>query len=141
MPTEEDERYFAAFRVGHKINEYVASVLRERQVWAHCPPLRIRKSLDEIDYYTKKGKDVITRAGSLECKGRTVSFGWEPSSFPFPDQFVDTVESFDSKEEMPVAYVMVSQKTKGIVVLPVSTREQWTKKFVYDKTKKREYEF
>jgi hypothetical protein len=53
---------------------------------------------------------------------------------------VDTVYGFDQKIIKPFAYVYLSQITKGVFVIPVSTREFWTIATIYDSARQIEVE-
>jgi hypothetical protein len=52
--------------------------------------------------------------------------------YPYPTVFVDTVEGWQAKEAKAVAVAVVSQKSGGIVVVPVSTEGSWSVKRIYD---------
>ena len=133
--------YRSAFAEGHARNEYVASLLVSRGLWAECPPLRFARNGDEIKKFTADEKDVVTRAGTLEVKGQGRYFTWDLSEFRYPTQIVDTVESWEGKAEKPIAYVMVCKENMNCVVVPCSTRDKWRVETRYDNYKKKNYSF
>jgi hypothetical protein len=45
---------------------------------------------------------------------------------------VDTVSGFDAKVVKPWAYVIVSQITEGMFVIPASTKQYWTIRSYHD---------
>ena len=136
-----DFDYRGAFREGHERNEYVASLISARGLWAYCPPLEFAKSADEIKRFTIYEKDVITRAGTLEIKGQGRYFTWDLSEFQYPTQIVDTVESWEGKADKPIAYVMVCKENLNCVVVPCSSRGSWRIETRYDNLKKKHYAF
>jgi len=106
-----------------------------------CPPLQFAKNKDEINHFTQNETDVRTRAGTLEVKGQGRLFTWDVSRFPFETQIIDTVESWDGKREKPIAYVMVCRKNLNCIVIPTKTQSQWKKKKIFDRLKKKTFEF
>jgi len=45
---------------------------------------------------------------------------------------VDTVSGYEQKLRKPLAYVIVSQRTDDLLVIPNHTYEYWTKETKYD---------
>ena len=54
-------------------------------------------------------------------------------NYPYQSLFVDTVSSFDNKIVEPLAYVFVSQKTRGLVCLSPKSKSHWHKVQAFDK--------
>jgi hypothetical protein len=54
---------------------------------------------------------------------------------------IDTVSGFDSKIIKPFAYVMISQITQGIFVIPTSTKYDWTIRTYWDADRQIEDQF
>ena len=52
--------------------------------------------------------------------------------YPYSTAFVDTVEGWRAKASKACAVAVVSQKTGGIVIVPVSTQSMWGVSRVFD---------
>jgi hypothetical protein len=52
-------------------------------------------------------------------------FTTDPATFPLSNIIVDTVSGYNKKLEKPLAYIIVSQITKDMIVVPVSTERFW----------------
>jgi len=65
----------------------------------------------------------------------------DPSTFPYDDLIVDTVSGYEAKEPKPIAYVMVSQKTGGMFVIPTAFSKSWRVERKYDRDRKHEDDF
>ena len=124
--------YMASFHKGHKYNEYVAKVLQTfgvpnvsvPEMWdASNAQERLDKTLNE--------KDVLVDGLILEVKSRNLSFR-SSYDFPYDQVMVDTVSGFDAKVVKPWAYVIVSQITEGMFVIPTATKQYWTIRSYHD---------
>jgi hypothetical protein len=133
--------YEAAFREGHERNQYVASLITARGIWVECPPLKFASNEAEIVEFTRHEKDLITNAGVIEVKGQGRFFTSDVSAFPYSDQIVDTVESWDGKIKKPIAYVMVCIENGHCVVIPGKTHSDWSVRTIHDKKKDRLIDF
>ena len=122
-----DELFFNELTTGHRWAEYVAEKLRHRKIPCHVKPVDFRKSLDDRDRFENE-QDVILESvrGCLEVKSRRLRFGSEPVTYPYSTAFVDTVSGWNKKSPRPLAVVLVSQLTKNMLVVPVSTQDRWT---------------
>jgi hypothetical protein len=69
----------------------------------------------------------------LEVKNVSIEFGWDPKDFPFPTTIVDTVSSYEDKEEKPIAYILRSKKTGAMLTVGMSSKDRWKSKTLYDK--------
>lgn len=126
--------YVQAFTEGHSYNQLVAEYLRNNGVRCTVPSLQIAKNNQERKHLTLTEKD-ITLDGTphiLEVKTSRRKFGWEPKDFPFPNTIVDTVNSYESKERKPSAYILYSRPTGAMIAIGTSTKPKWTKKKLYD---------
>lgn len=119
-------------REGHGYNLYVADLLQHFGMpKVDVPEFTIATTHDEIRDKTLNEKDVIVDDLVLEVKSSSRSFQ-NVDDFPYNPVIVDTVNGFDSKIIKPFAYVMISQITQGIFVIPVSTKYDWTIQIFYD---------
>jgi hypothetical protein len=124
--------YHKAMREGHGYNLYVADLLQHFGMpKVDVPAFTIATTHDEIRDKTLNEKDVIVDDLILEVKSSSRSFQ-NVDDFPYNPVIVDTVSGFDSKIIKPFAYVMISQITQGIFVIPVSTKYDWTIQTFYD---------
>jgi hypothetical protein len=89
---------------------------------------------------TENEKDIIVDDLVIEVKSSSRSFK-NADDFPFNPVIVDTVHGFDSKIIKPFAYVMISQITQAIFVIPVSTKYDWTVQTFYDAQRDIEEQF
>jgi len=128
-------------REGHGYNLYVADLLQHFGVpQVDVPDFTIATTHDEIRDKTLNEKDVIVGDLVLEVKSSSRSFT-NADDFPFNPVIIDTVSGFDSKIIKPFAYVMISQITQGIFVIPTSTKYDWTIEKYYDGYRKIEERF
>jgi hypothetical protein len=133
--------YHKAMREGHGYNLYVADLLQHFGVpQVDVPDFSIATTHDEIRDKTLNEKDVIVGDLVLEVKSSSRSFT-NADDFPFNPVIIDTVSGFDSKIIKPFAYVMISQITQGIFVIPTSTKYDWTIEKYYDGYRKIEERF
>lgn len=112
---------------GHRYNHLVADRLRASGINCHVPELVIAQTLTELRGMTLNEKDIVLSdvQGNIEVKSMNRNFGSDPNTFLFRKVIVDTVSGFHQKLETPVAYVIVSQITKEMFVVPVTTKEHW----------------
>lgn len=137
MNTSATFDYISSMTKGHTYNEYVAQILVSEGISCQVPELEIAQSKSEILRFTLNEKDIILNNGQvLEVKSRNLAFTNDPSSFPFGTILVDTVSGYEAKEVKPMAYVFVSQKTKGIFALPTYTSGDWTIEKKFDNERK-----
>jgi hypothetical protein len=124
--------YRQSFKLGHSYAQLVADRLNFAGVNAELQPLEFAVNEQDRERFTKHEKDIITPAGVIEVKSSTRTFNDNPKQYPNPTLIVDTQSGFDRKARPPVAYCMVSQTTRAIVVVPVSSQPRWYVKELYD---------
>ena len=126
--------YEKAFTEGHKYNNIVAKFLKEQGIPCMVPNLELAHNKADRARFTLGEKDIILERlpKVLEIKTTRRSFGDNPQDFPFPNTIVDTVHGYESKEVKPYAYILYSQPTGSMVVLPPSTKSNWKIKTIYD---------
>jgi len=136
----EEFDYHKSFALGHSYNQKVAKRLQDNGVSCYAPDLRFAQSVAERFDFTQNEKDVVLNNlldGWLEVKSSSTY--WEDGDVSsirsdFSSLFVDTVSSYQGKLIKPMAYILVSQHTDGMLVVPVSTQPHWgVKKNLYDK--------
>jgi len=126
--------YKKFMELGHDYNEKVAAVLNSLELDCYCPELAFAKDWQEVKEMTANEKDVVFTKfnGHLEVKSRALKFTSDPQTFPYDTLMVDTVSGYEQKLEKPLAYVIVSQHTNDLLVIPNHTYEFWTKETKYD---------
>ena len=133
--------YHKAMREGHGYNLYVADLLTHFGVpKVDVPEFSIATTHDQIRDKTLNEKDVIVDGLVLEVKSSSRSFT-NADDFPFNPVIIDTVSGFDSKIIKPFAYVMISQITQGIFVIPTATKYDWTIRTYFDADREIEERF
>ena len=126
--------YVESFHIGGFWSKEVAKVLNGRGVRCVAPDVKIAKNNHERDEMTKFEKDIIFdwTDKCLEVKSSTREFTDDVLEYPFDSLFVDTVSGYDAKVEKPLAYVLISQKTRGIVCISPKTYDKWRKVNTFD---------
>ena len=129
-----DEDFKKRLDNGYPWQEWVAQFLRNHGVEVEVAEYRFRDSIDQIDAFTKYERDLWLPKieQSIEVKSRSFPFtGW--ADFPHTDIIVDTLQSYEAKSPPPLAYVIVSQVTGGMIVIPGASRHTWIAKQLVDK--------
>ena len=131
---ENEKLFVQQLRIGNKWTEYVAKKLREQNIRAFATELEIRNGVDDRHRFTNE-QDILfeTMSGCVEVKSRKIKFGKDPLSYPMQTAFVDTVIGWKKKSPKPLAVVLVSQITKEMLVVPVSTESTWGTSTHFDK--------
>jgi hypothetical protein len=127
--------YVESFHIGGFWSKEVAKVLNGRGVRCVAPDVKIAKNDHERDEMTKFEKDIIFdwTDKCLEVKSSTREFTDDVFQYPFDSLFVDTVSGYDAKVDKPLAYVLISQKTRGIVCISPKTYDEWRKVNTFDR--------
>jgi hypothetical protein len=124
--------YHKAMADGHGYNLYVADLLAEFGIpKVDVPEFTIATTHDEIKDKTLNEKDIVVDDLILEVKSSSRWFR-DIDDFPHNPLIVDTVYGFDSKIIKPFAYVIISQKTHNLFVIPVATKYDWVVQEYYD---------
>jgi hypothetical protein len=124
--------YETAMREGHGFNLYVADLLQTFGVPnVVVPEFSMAATYDERINKTLNEKDIVIDDLVLEIKSSSRSFK-NADDFPHNPLIVDTVHGYDSKVIKPWAYVIISQVTRGIFVIPTATKQYWTITTFYD---------
>ena len=124
--------YETAMREGHGFNLYVADLLQTFGVPnVVVPEFSMAATYDERINKSLNEKDIVIDDLVLEIKSSSRSFR-NADDFPHNPLIVDTVHGYDSKVIKPWAYVIISQITRGIFVIPTATKQYWTITTFYD---------
>lgn len=121
----QDEGHFQRrIGTGREREAYVAYRLIAEGLEVSVPALRVRPRYeDRADY--RDSRDMICAGQELEIKSTRFAFT-SKRDFPFDPCFVDTEEKIEAKGP-PFAFLIVSQKTGAIMVVPGKTRDRWVK--------------
>ena len=132
--------YHKAMAEGHEYNKYIGEMLRSYGVPnVDVPEFTIATTHDQIADKTKNEKDIMVDGLVIEVKSQSLTFT-NADDFPYALVIVDTVYGFDQKIIKPFAYFFVSQTSKGMFAVPVSTRQFWTIGTVFDHKRQIEIE-
>ena len=135
---ENDELFKGELKEGYDYQMLVAIEFLMRNFPVYVPALSIRKTVDDRDQYVND-VDIWVQVGDswegIEVKSRRLAFAG-PWDFPFQTAMVDTKGGWEAKSKEPIAIVMISKQTKGMAVVPASTKPDWIAKECYDKTRK-----
>ena len=124
--------YKRSIVIGQQYNSYVAGLLQSFGVpGVKVPEFTWATTREEQLDKTKNEKDVLVDELVLEVKSRNVKFQ-NQDDFRYDTIMVDTVYGWQSKTIKPFAYIIVSQITGGMFVIPGSTHEDWTTEYYYD---------
>jgi len=134
---ENENLFVQQLKIGNKWTEYVASKLREKRIDAYATELEVREKVEDRHRFTNE-QDILfnNMPGCVEVKSRKIKFFDDPMSYPMQTAFVDTVLGWNKKSPKPLAVVLVSQITKSMLVVPVSTENKWGTSTHFDKVRK-----
>ncbi len=127
----DDEGFRRQLTTGHRWQRYVAERLRAEGLVVHESPLSFRHDFDDRHRYRNEA-DLVVGDQRLEVKSRDRRF-WSPADYPYPTALVDTVDKWDARDPEPLALLLVSQKTRTILVVPASTKEHWIEETHFDR--------
>jgi len=127
--------YVTAFKQGGYWSKYVADILQSKGIRCFAPDIQIATTTAEREHMTKHEQDIVFdwNYKPLEVKSSSRDFTSDYLNYPYQSLFVDTVSSFDNKIVEPLAYVFVSQKTRGLVCLSPKSKSHWHKVQAFDK--------
>lgn len=120
---ENDELFRQQLAIGHAHAQYVAGVLRLAGVSVAVTPHRVRERVGDRHRWRDE-YDLLANGKRLEVKSRSLKFTG-PRDFPKPTAYVYALRGWDAKIHKPAAIVLVSQETRGLAVVPASTRPKW----------------
>lgn len=132
--SENEQLFLSELKTGRKWEMWFAKLLLEYGITVQVPQFAFRKDMSEVPDYADR-PDVVANGKVLEIKSRRLSFTC-PEDYPFDSIFVDTQKSWDQKEGKPFAIVVISQETKGIVVLSNKQSDQWKTETKFDRVRK-----
>jgi hypothetical protein len=132
IETERRAYFLEQLHIGDQWAEYVAKHITEAGKYAHATPTMIAETPEQIAAFTALEKDILLdKNRTLEVKSRSIYFTGV-DDYPFETVFVDTVEGWQAKQCKAVAVAVVSQRSGGIVIVPVSTESMWSTRSVFD---------
>lgn len=131
-----DDLFFDELAEGHEWAERVAAKLRAAALPVEVTPMRRRAT---IEHRHEFAKEVDLFVGSkrvpIEVKSRRLRFTDDPATYPYNTAFIDTVSGWDAKEPRPMAVVLISQHTGGMLVVPPSTSPSWVRESRRDRVR------
>lgn len=123
--------------IGQSWAERVAADLNGKGVDCYATPLEFATDVQDRQRFENE-QDIVFRwqTGCIEVKSRNLPFTSDPSSFPYRDALVDTVNGWVKKKPKPLAVVLISQITGEKLVVPSSTQDQWTTIVTFDRVRR-----
>jgi hypothetical protein len=137
-----DGFFRAEVEAAHPFVVAVAERLAAEGLKAEVTPLRLVESHAEIKDYEDEFDLLVgeRRPARVEVKARNLPFT-SPVDYPYPTAIVETWHGLEAKKVRPVAEVLVSRETMGMVVVPFSTWATWTRRWRFDTKRKQNVEF
>jgi len=135
---ENDELFAEQLEVGHRFARRVAARLRSHGLQVKVTPKRWRRTLADRHAFADEHDLTVgaRRPCRIDVKSRGLSFrDGDPATFPYPRAFVETERGWKRKRRRPLAIVLVSQPTDGVLVVPVSTAPTWKAVERYDEAR------
>jgi hypothetical protein len=133
------ELFSKRLAVGHRYALNVGAALLATGHAVTVTPSTLRASRENIEAYRDELDVLVTRPDGkqfiVESKSRNVEFGNDPASYPYDTAFVDTVRSWTQKTRQRGAVVLTSQRTKAMLVVPVSSQPKWLQETKYDRAR------
>jgi hypothetical protein len=134
---DNDELFEAELRRGHRWAEHVASAIRSRGLAVEVTPMELRADIDDRHRFEDEHDLMVgsRRPVRIDVKSRGIKFT-SVADYPYPTAFVDTASGWNAKVHKPVAIVLVSQITSGMLVVPRSTESTWRIRELRDRFRK-----
>ena len=139
VPWHKNDALFRQLQnTGRRYEGYVTGLLVSHGFGVRVPPMATRPDVSVRRGY-RDHRDLIVECDSgqlaeIEVKSRNLNFT-SCEDFPYEDLFVDVKSTIDEKGP-PLAFICVSQKTLGMVVIPGSSLEYWGTKTSFDRVRK-----
>ena len=131
-----NELFHREASIGQTYAERVALELQKRQIPCYATELEFAKNeADRKRFENEQDVVLIDQPGCIEVKSRRLNFRNDPITYPYSTAFVDTVIGWDKKDPKPLAVVLISQNTNGMLVVPVSTQPNWTQNASFDRVR------
>lgn len=129
--------FLQELEIGSKWAEYAAKQLTEAGIPCKATEMRIAQSEEEVQEFTENDQDVVLLDGSghFEVKSRRLTFT-NYLNYPFDTVFLDTTSGWSQKKVKPIAYLIVSQETGAIIVVPTDTSSEWKTTTAFDRIRK-----
>ncbi|MDP9438574.1 MAG: hypothetical protein M3P49_07505 [Actinomycetota bacterium] len=136
---ENDDLFFRELDEGRRWQLYVASKLLEAGLWVQVPEGSVRDSIEDVPAYANEADIWVTRKrpAKIEVKSRRVEFTGPHDIPPNRRPFIVTTESsWNNADTKPIAVVIVSQETRGIVVASSRRSREWEVRYLYDNVRR-----
>ena len=127
---ESDEIFISELKKGYSFQKYVNDYFIEQGFETQFDELKIRKNRNEINDFSDDGDlFILTKKGKLrtEIKSRNLTFEGI-ADFPYSTILVDRANTWIRKvcdNKKPDVIIIISQITKKMFVIPISSQENW----------------
>jgi hypothetical protein len=130
---ENDALFFRELQTGHEFACLVAERLGRHGLHVEVTPMEVRNDIaDRGRFSDEHDLTVGVRAPCrIDVKSRELSFR-SASDYPYSTAFVDTTSGWGAKAHRPHAIVLVSQRTKAMLVISVRDSASWKREWRYD---------
>ena len=129
--------FLQELEIGSKWAEHAAKELNANGILCKATEMRVAQSEAEVQEFTENDQDVVLLDGSghFEVKSRRLSFT-NYLNYPYDTVFLDTVSGWEQKKTKPLAFLIVSQETGAIIVVPTNTYSEWETTTAFDRIRK-----
>lgn len=128
---DNDELFKKEMRTGHRYALLVGQRLKAAGLDAVVTEPTFRPTIEARHEYADEA-DITVGEHIVECKSRALLFEETSDSYPFTTAFVDTASGWNRKTHKPVAVVLVSQVTHGMLAVPAKTEAMWETQAAFD---------
>ncbi len=123
-----DEQFRADFEAGRMWETRVCRVLNERGIPARLTPKTYRRTYRDRGAHRDAGDIVLGDGRVLDVKSKRVRFTRDPDSWPAGEElWLGQPHHWDAADPRPLAFVLVSQLTGAMLVVPGYTARSWTR--------------
>lgn len=129
---DDEKGFLAELSRGRKTEMKIAVDLLARGHEVKLGGLFLRESKEETDEFSDQADITVNGGVILEVKSRGIAFT-SAGDYPYPTAFVGAVRRWDKRGLLPFATVLLSEKTGIPLVVPTSTRKEWTQETVFDR--------
>jgi hypothetical protein len=139
---DNDDLFRRELAEGHAYANYVADQIRQRGLQVEVTPMEWRNTIEDRHRFSDEFDLTVgsRRRCRVDVKSRRLAFTG-PDDYPWPTALVDTVSGWDAKATKPSAIVLVSQETRGLAVIRVSTQGDWVVRRRFDQVRRIEDDF
>jgi hypothetical protein len=130
-----DDLFRAQLATGRYWENIVARHLVEQGIPVQVTEKDVRPDVADRAAYRDPGDLVLPDGRIIDVKSRGFAFGDEPETFPYPTAIVSTLYDWMAKDQVPIAIVLISQKTRSMLVASTRTKDRWRIEQCWDRVR------